>query len=335
MSHLSGCLCCEIASQLNEDDRIFPLGSGWSINSRVGHERPALVIQSVAHRERLTDLDPKEREELGRVLALATEHVERMPGVEKVYVSIWNENSPSHVHFHLIPRCVSDRGAPIGPNLEDRPVPELPNDLTSIARAISEAGTSSRQERSRLVRGLLRVCAMFARISMYRGFGWLLRSKKAIDVAEIYVMFWLLLWSGLFAVSAFADSLRSSATGVVIALIGLVIYRFLDMALFEIRIILEPTDFKSIPRGLVLRVLNLVEVMVAVAVLLQVGPGYPPAQSMLEGFRSATVQTNFSHEARFADAVVVGASAVSLMLLAGGVAMLLSKVSDKIRESPT
>ncbi|MFZ9231220.1 MAG: hypothetical protein ACO25P_05330 [Ilumatobacteraceae bacterium] len=107
------------------------------------------------------------------------------------------------------------------------------------------------------------------------------------------------------------------------------------MALFEIRIILEPTDFKSIPRGLVLRVLNLVEVMVAVAVLLQVGPGYPPAQSMLEGFRSATVQTNFSHEARFADAVVVGASAVSLMLLAGGVAMLLSKVSDKIRESPT
>ncbi|NDH48487.1 MAG: hypothetical protein EBX99_11765 [Acidimicrobiia bacterium] len=176
---------------------------------------------------------------------------------------------------------------------------------------------------------------MYARISMYRGFGWLLRSKKAIDVAEIYVMFWLLLWSGLFAVSAFADSLRSSATGVVIALIGLVIYRFLDMALFEIRIILEPTDFKSIPRGLVLRVLNLVEVMVAVAVLLQVGPGYPPAQSMLEGFRSATVQTNFSHEARFADAVVVGASAVSLMLLAGGVAMLLSKVSDKIRESPT
>ena len=70
-----------------------------------------------------------------------------------------------------------------------------------------------------------------------------------------------------------------------------------------------------------------------VTVLLKLGSGYPSAQSALEGFRAATVQTNFSHEHKFADAVVVVASTVSLQLLVGGIAMLLSKVGNKIGES--
>lgn len=328
----SRCTCCSIVDDLGKRGAVFPLGSHWTINARIDHERPGLVVQSRAHRESLSDLDGAEREDLGRVLSIATRFMESLVGVEKVYVSLWNESSPSHVHFHLIPRCVSDEANPRGPQLPDVLPPDLVVDMREVALKISGLTSVERVERSKTVRLVLTACQSWSRVSLYRFASRTPRSDGQFDNAERYVMSWLTLWIAGFTLLAVDGDFRRVGWGVVGPIFAICMYRMVDIALFEIRIILRPTDFKSIPRGLLLRVLNLVEVMFCVGVLLQARTGLSPARSLLEGFRAATVQTSFSQPGRFADGLLVVASATSLTLLAGGVAMLLSKVADQVRE---
>jgi diadenosine tetraphosphate (Ap4A) HIT family hydrolase len=333
VSDSASCSCCSIVADLGRQGAVFPIGEFWTINSRINHQRPALVVQSKRHCERLCDLNAAEHDELGHVLSLATSMFEARKGVERVYVQMWNEGVPGHVHFHLIPRCTSDETGPIGPNLEDRKIEELVSDLTELAADISAASTSSRSETSSLVRGALGLCAAWTRISLYRLFVVIRNGSKGLDAAETYVLFWLALWGVTLGLSSLGYSSNTQApTAVTASLLILAVYRFLDMSLFELRIILAPTPFKSVARGVVLRSLNLIEVMLIVAALLKLGSGFSITQAALEGFRAATVQTNFAHEHKFADAVLVMGSTVSLQLLAGGIAMLLSKVANKIGE---
>ena len=332
MESTASCLCCAIATELEANGALFQLGEHWTINARIGHERPALVVQSRVHREGISDLLIPEREDLGRVLSVATGLLEQVPGVERVYTCLWNENSPGHVHFHLIPRFGSDRGAVLGSQLADIKPPEWRGDMDEIAERTSIIASRVRIERSQSVQLVLGACRTWSRISLYRLFSGIKGGEGRFDGAEKYVFSWLTLWVLLFTICGISSNLRGQVWLLVAPFLGVCSYRILDIFLFEARIILQPTDFKSIPRGLLLRVLNLVEVMLCIAVLLQVRSGLPPAHSALEGFRAATLQANFSQPGLFADGVLVLGSAVSLTLLAGGVAVLLSKVGEQVRE---
>jgi diadenosine tetraphosphate (Ap4A) HIT family hydrolase len=332
MEGMSSCSCCRIVHDLAQRGAVHPMGSHWTVNARIDHVRPGLVLQSRSHREGLADLDVSEREDLGRVLGIASRHLESLPNVEKVYVSLWNEGSPGHVHFHLIPRCTSDRGNPLGPALPDLVPSDLEVDMEREAERVSRLATVERVERSKTVLAILSLCHLWSRISLYRLFSRKARLDGEFDNAERYVMTWMSLWISSFLILASNEDFRGLGWVTVAPILAICIYRMVDVALFEVRIILRPTDFKSIPRGLLLRVLNLVEVMFFIGVLLQVRTGLPPAHSLLEGFRAATVQTGFSQPGKFADCMLAVASATSLTLLAGGVAMLLSKVADQVRE---
>ncbi|MFM8564139.1 MAG: HIT family protein [Acidimicrobiia bacterium] len=168
MDGKSSCKCCSIVDELGRARAVFPMGAHWTVNARIRHERPGLVVQSRLHRESMADLDAAEREDLGRVLAVATRYMESLPGVEKVYVSLWNEGFPSHVHFHLIPRCTSDLGAPLGPGLADIHPSEFRADTRDVAMRVSQLASLERVERSRTVLLALATCQSWSRVSLYR-----------------------------------------------------------------------------------------------------------------------------------------------------------------------
>lgn len=168
MDGKSSCRCCSIVDELGRDGAVFPMGAHWTVNGRIGHERPGLVVQSRLHRESMSDLSAAEREDLGRVLAVASRYMETLAGVEKVYVSLWNEGFPSHVHFHLIPRCTSDVGAPVGPGLADVHPSEFRADTRDVAMHVSQLASVDRVERSKTVLLVLAACQSWSRISLYR-----------------------------------------------------------------------------------------------------------------------------------------------------------------------
>lgn len=64
----------------------------------------AIVVKTKAHRENLWELTPEESASLGHVLKTVSEAIVYALGAERVYVSLWVDQPPYHVHFVLQPR---------------------------------------------------------------------------------------------------------------------------------------------------------------------------------------------------------------------------------------
>jgi diadenosine tetraphosphate (Ap4A) HIT family hydrolase len=64
----------------------------------------SIVVKTKAHRENLWELTLEESTTLGTTLRLLSEAIVHALGAERVYVSLWVDQSPYHVHFVLQPR---------------------------------------------------------------------------------------------------------------------------------------------------------------------------------------------------------------------------------------
>lgn len=322
----SQCVCCAIAEDLDARGALFGAGPLWTCNARVGHERPALVIQTRAHREHLSDLSPDERCQLGDVLATASAALAESGPVERVYTLLFNEGRPGHVHYHVVPRFVGEQE--IGPGLPDRVPDGVSLDAVAAAAIVEARLGHSRIEPSAIVRTVRRAADLWnRRVSPYR---WS-RPVRQLDAGETYVLSWLAVW----IVALAGASLLPSGSAMVVLAGALAIVRGLDMALYEVGILLkmEQSPLRSVPRGLVLRVLTLVEIWLAGTTALLAHDGAPQGLSAaLHSFRAVLLQPEFSQPGTLPDIVVSASLCISLLVLTGGISMLIGKVAETFHE---
>lgn len=332
---MAECTCCVLVAELAQVGKLYDAGEHWTINERVNHQRPALVIQTRRHIENLGQLNSNEVNELGEILKASVERVENLPTVEQCYVLYFNEGDPGHVHLHLVPRFAGETER--ANQLPDRSVSGVTTEFDLLAREISKELCHDYSEPSRLVRSILWLCQAWAgvdaprkrRVSLYP---WVARASRRInyfDSAEKYVLLWMFLWLSCWL----TESIKvGSLHGWSRFLIAVGVYRFVDMFLFEVRILLAPTPLRSIARGLVLRGFNLVEIAVGSSVLITALSSRPTTNSLLMGFRIATLQGINSMPGIGIDVISTMATSVCLVILIGGVAMLLSKTAERVKE---
>ena len=169
-------------------------------------------------------------------------------------------------------------------------------------------------------------------LSLYRLARRFSNRAGVLDPAELYLVSWLTMWAALCVGSSFVPTGEGALFFLGIA--ALATYRGLDAGLYEAEVLLtmEPSPLKSVPRALLLRVGNLLEVVLAVGALLQLEPGLKAGAALLAGYKVVTLQTEFGLPGAAGDAVLVAAGSLALLVLAGGIAMLLGKVADTFYE---
>jgi diadenosine tetraphosphate (Ap4A) HIT family hydrolase len=64
----------------------------------------SIVLKTKAHRENVWELTPEESQSLGDALKTVSGAIVQALGAERVYVSLWVDQRPYHVHFVLQPR---------------------------------------------------------------------------------------------------------------------------------------------------------------------------------------------------------------------------------------
>ena len=345
---MSNCNCCAIVDRLSKEE-VKDLGEFWSCNVREGHQRPALVVQSKEHREKLADLSEPELRSLGPALQAASKGLRRGKGVERVYVQLFNEGAPGHVHFHIVPRLDTDDVK--GPDLRDAPLPTGQEfDINDcLQRAADEA--LQRGEPSSLVRGINAACRGWNNKSLYQEFKkrYENASSNSLDFVERYVLFWLAVAIGgcvLFAISggllAVTDQ-QPPPWGVfdtwwpfgIFAVIAA--YRILDMVLFETGVMLNSnmTHLTSVPRALVLRVLNLLEVALLTAALLLAAPSSPKGKDALfDGLNLLTFQPEIQQEQAVLSAVMCVSWFAVILIFAAGITTMVALVSQTFTDKP-
>jgi len=332
---MAECTCCKLVAGMAEVGKLHDLGEHWTINERVNHERPALVIQTRRHVENLGQLNSNEVNELGEILKVSVGRVEELPRVEQCYVLYFNEGDPGHVHLHLVPRFTGETER--ANELPDRLVSGVTTEFDLLAQEISKELNHDYSEPSRLVRSILWLCKAWAgvdaprkrRVSLYPWIAQASRRIKYFDPAEKYVLLWMFVWISCWLAESIAVG---SLHGWSRFLVAVGAYRFVDMFLFEVRILLAPTPLRSIPRGLLLRGLNLVEIAIGSSVLITALSSRPSTETLLMGFRIATLQGTNSMPGIGIDIISTMATSVCLVILVGGVAMLLSKTAERVLE---
>lgn len=320
------CECCSIVEEAFTTGLAFNLGSHWTCNVRVGHQRPGLVVQSTRHCADLEQLSGEELSALGRALRAATHGIRNSGAVERVYVQLFNETQPSHVHFHVVPRFVGEQD--VGPSLPDSCDKAINFDVIHALKLAADEFPGDRTEPSAVVRAIRRASDLWNRgPSLYRvspRFG-------RLDRAETYVFLWISLWTSLLVTAWFLESWVLFA--VIAALWS---YRFLDITLYEVGILLDsaPTNLVSVPRALVLRVLNVFEVLLTTVALLLSAVGPPTGTSAIRhGYALAALQPDFNLGG-VANWVVLAVNWIAvLIILTGGVAMLIGKIGETFTDS--
>lgn len=136
------CELCQLRETLAATGRCISLPWGWFANVRVSPLRPALVVQTRAHRRGLWSLDPRERTGLGFHLSGLARRMRELDGVTNVYATSFNETKGSHVHFHLVPMMANEDL--VGPSAWDswpaHPIPRVRLELALASWADEAQG---------------------------------------------------------------------------------------------------------------------------------------------------------------------------------------------------
>jgi diadenosine tetraphosphate (Ap4A) HIT family hydrolase len=102
----TGCLACQTLTGAVA----VPGGVIWATNYWVADHClgalgvGAIVLKTRLHRENLWELSSEESASLGNALKLLSGAMVQALNAERVYVSLWVDQSPYHVHFVLQPR---------------------------------------------------------------------------------------------------------------------------------------------------------------------------------------------------------------------------------------
>lgn len=103
----------------------------------------AVIVKTKAHRENLWDLTPEESQSLGPFLQRVSAAMVEALEAERIYVSLWVDEMPYHVHFVLQPRYSGK--AELGLKAMELQVfralqkPPLAKDVTAVAERIRQA----------------------------------------------------------------------------------------------------------------------------------------------------------------------------------------------------
>jgi diadenosine tetraphosphate (Ap4A) HIT family hydrolase len=283
------------------------------------------VVQTTRHCSDFDQLTSDELKALGFVLQEVSNAVAESGPVERVYVQLFNEGRPGHVHFHIVPRFASDTA--VGPSLPDTNQHAGSFDAHHALAVIKNRFSSERSEPSAVIRGILHACDIWnRRLSLYR----MTPKFHKLDRAESYIMMWLALWTFALMSAWFIESWLFT---IVISLCWS--YRLLDLVLYELGILLNasPTSFVSIPRALVLRVANIVEIFLATSALLLASPGAPTKLSAVrQSYALTALQPEFGQPGLFTDILLAINWIAVLVILTGGIAMLIGKIGETFSE---
>ena len=331
--------CCElgrIVRRLADKNEVAVPLPGFTLNYFQGDsQRPRFVLQIDRHVLSLSELTDGERADLGRALAVCIHTIEESPGVEKVYIESYNETSPGHVHFHLIPRFSSDDEY-LGPDLPataDTPEGFHSRDvLAALAKpTVRHGGTWRDSPLTDAVRGGLNFWNRW--LSPYplvrRFASWRLSlADKRVDAGELYVLGWFLL---LFAMCALSTALDLPHM-VTVLLAVVAAYRWMDLSVFVANILLttSPSILLSLARSLVLFTVNVLELLF-IGFLWQrgAGSGRGAALQQTVGVGPEAVDSTL-----FMD-LCAKAIEISLVLVAGlAIAMVIGKIGNTFHEAP-
>jgi diadenosine tetraphosphate (Ap4A) HIT family hydrolase len=105
------CLACQIlAGEVTVPGGIIAENEWWIADHCLGpYGLGAIVIKTKAHRSNLWELTPEESTSLGPFMQDISEAVAKALEAERVYVSLWVDQPPYHVHFVLQPRYPGKR----------------------------------------------------------------------------------------------------------------------------------------------------------------------------------------------------------------------------------
>jgi diadenosine tetraphosphate (Ap4A) HIT family hydrolase len=105
------CLACQILTgETQVPGGVIAENDWWLADHCLGpYGLGAVVIKPKAHRENLWDLTPEEATTLGPFMQTMSEAMVNALDAERVYVSLWVDQPPYHVHFVLQPRYPGKR----------------------------------------------------------------------------------------------------------------------------------------------------------------------------------------------------------------------------------
>ena len=100
------CLACQILTEaIKVPGGVIAENEWWVADHCIGaYGLGTVVIKTKAHRENLWQLTPEESAALGPFMQEMSEAVAKAMEAERVYVSLWVDHPPYHVHFVLQPR---------------------------------------------------------------------------------------------------------------------------------------------------------------------------------------------------------------------------------------
>jgi diadenosine tetraphosphate (Ap4A) HIT family hydrolase len=100
------CLACQtLKGQVEVPGGVIAANEWWVADHCLGpYGLGSVVVKSRVHRENLWQLTPEESASLGPFIADLSEAIAKALEAERVYVSLWVDQVPYHVHFVLQPR---------------------------------------------------------------------------------------------------------------------------------------------------------------------------------------------------------------------------------------
>ena len=103
---VEGCLCCDIlAGRVEVPGGTIAETEHWHVDHCIGpFGVGAVVVQAKQHVESLWELPDDAAVELGPFLRTISGAIVRGLGAERVYLHMWGDQPPLHVHFVLYPR---------------------------------------------------------------------------------------------------------------------------------------------------------------------------------------------------------------------------------------
>jgi diadenosine tetraphosphate (Ap4A) HIT family hydrolase len=134
---VEGCLACDVNSgRISVPGGVIAETPTWRADHCIGaFGIGAVVVKTREHREDLWRLNPAEAAELGPFLRRISDAIVYSLGAERVYLTMWVDKPPHHVHMVLYPRWPSDHKRALDLQLDREAAGPPAKDEAAVAAA--------------------------------------------------------------------------------------------------------------------------------------------------------------------------------------------------------